>query len=130
MTQPRPTTRLVRRTWCVTLVVVGMLALPSIAAAACAPQVRADSRATAELVGQLRASGAAGAADVAELYARARRSCLDMRPARSIALATMRLGLPVAGRRATVRGVPLAGVTNAGGTFWRLDLKQVAVRVA
>ena len=112
------------------MVMCASLLVPTIASAACTPQVRADSRATAQLVEQLRSSANAGAADVADLYARARRNCLDMRPVRSIAAATLRLGLPTAGRRANVRGVPLAGVTTPTATAWRIDLKQVAVRVA
>ncbi len=122
--------RYLRRTSCVALVVGCVLAVPSVAAAACSPQVRADSRATAQLVAQLRASGAPGADDVAAMYARARRTCLDVRPVRAIAMATARLGLPTPGRRANVRGVPLAGVTGPAGTMWRLDLKQLAVRIA
>ncbi len=127
---PRHPQRLQHRAWCALLVVLGALCTPSLAAAACAPQVRADSNATAAIVEQLRASGAAGAVDVAELYARARRSCIDVRTARAIATATQRLGVPTAGRRAHVRGVPLVGANVSGATAWRLDLKQVAVRVA
>ena len=104
--------------------------LPSLAAAACPPAARADSRATAALVTQLRTAGAAGATDVAELYARARRTCIDLRPVRAIAIATRRFGAPAVGRRATARGVPLLGMTVPGGTAWRLDLKTLAVRVA
>ncbi len=112
------------------LAAAGPLLLPSITQAACPPAVRADARATAAIAAQLRSTGAAGADDVTGLYARARRSCADMRPARAIAIATQRLGLPVPGQRANVRGVPLVGTTVGPGVAWRLDLKQVALRIA
>ncbi|MCW2921983.1 MAG: hypothetical protein JWL76_1857 [Thermoleophilia bacterium] len=132
MTQPRHIRSQQRRLAgvLVLLLMLGSLLVPSLASAACSATVRADSRATALVVDEMRTAGAPGAADVADLYARGRRSCIDVRPVRSIAVATQRLGLPAAGRRATVRGVPLVGTTLGTGTVWRLDLKQVAVRVA
>lgn len=130
MDRSPPTITPARRLLVVGLVVFGSWSVPAGAAAACSPQVRADSKATAELVAQLTTSGAAGATDVAEVYARARRTCIDIRPVRSIAAATARLGLPTAGRRANVRGVPLVGVATPTSTAWRVDLKQLAVRIA
>lgn len=103
--------------------------LPAAAAAACAPAVRADSIATQAIVADLVARKAAGAEDVRWLYERARRSCADVRPARAIAQATSRLGVPAEGRRARVHQVDLVGLRQLDGTVaWRLDLARIATR--
>jgi hypothetical protein len=122
-----------RRVRCRTGIALASLAAALIvapsASAACSPAVRADSRATQETVAQLVAGGDPAATDVAALAARARRSCLDIRPARSIALATLRLGAPREGQRARVLGVDLVGLQAGGAIGWRLDLARAAARL-
>lgn len=101
--------------------------LPGTADAACPPSVRADSVAAQAIVADLAARQAPGAEDARWVYERARRSCGDLRPARAIAQATHRLGVPASGRRARVHGVDLIGLGQADGTVaWRLDLARIA----
>jgi hypothetical protein len=105
-----------------------LIVAPS-ASAACSPAVRADSRATQETVAALVARGDAAAGDIAALVARARRSCLDIRPARAIAHATLQLGAPREGQRARVLGVDLVGLQADGAISWRMDLARSAARL-
>jgi hypothetical protein len=104
--------------------------LPASASAACAPEVRADSLATQQVLAELEARGAAGAADVRGVYERARRSCLDIRPARAFAQALAARGIQPAGRRAVVLGVDLVSVEIGGATSWRVDLARTAQRAS
>jgi hypothetical protein len=98
------------------------------ASAACSASVRADSIATQQMVDQLTAEQSPAAEDIRWLYARARSSCLDMRPARAIATATLRLGQPTANRRARVLGVDLIGLRSGSTYAWRMDLARTATR--
>ncbi len=113
---------------------VALLALivgvPS-AQAACSASVRADSRATWNTISAMRTRAAAGTDDAAALYARARRSCLDIRPVRAIVTATDRTGVPTVGQRTRVLGIDLVGIAISDqATAWRLDLPRAAGRSA
>jgi hypothetical protein len=100
------------------------------AQAACSAPVRADSQATQRVLEQMAARQAPGYEDARDLYERARRSCLDIRPARAIATATSQHGLVPAGRRARMLDVDLVSVPLGADTAWRLDLTRAATRVA
>lgn len=100
------------------------------ASAACSRAVREDSLATQQVVAQLVAAQSPAADDVHWLYERARRSCLDIRPARAIATVTLRLGVPAANQRARVLGVDLIGLHVGADLAWRMDLARTAARYA
>lgn len=122
-----PSIRL-RRTIATTVAIVAVvLSVPTVAHAACNATQRADSRAAALVVRDMRTAGAPGTRDVAAVYARARRSCADLRFARAVASATSRLGVPRIGERALVHGIDLVGT---GALTWRLDTVRLALRVA
>lgn len=108
-----------------------LLLIPVQASAACSRAVRADSLAAQRLLADMEARGAAGSADARGVFERARRSCLDIRPARAIAVATDAHGIPAPGRRSRTLGVDLIGLrVGAGVVGWRIDLARTASRVA
>ncbi len=128
----RSTTRRVRRRAArIAVAAACVLAFAAAPAhAACPAPVRADSLAVQQLIEQMAARSAPGLDDVRAVYDRARRSCLDIRPARAIAVATSAVGAPAEGQRRRTLGVDLIALRSGGAVAWRIDLARTATRSA
>lgn len=106
------------------------LVMPALAEAACSKAQRHDVVIATRAVGELRRVAAPGAADAGAVLDRARRRCAATGFARAVAAATLRFGLPSAGRRVHVAGYDLVGWQDAGAAVWRLDVPRLARRAA